>query len=1596
MKDNSHVKTVSWKTKIYLAYEMIIQKNLIGQYSYSILLIITTTQLLYFPIAYIQSNDDAYYYLEAFFKVATIVPYILEDLNSNYFLLTWILLGSLLLLSYILLLHNIILNESSEKKTYSKVTIFSSHLLSILLVFEKTILIIPSSFAFSIPIFDSTYFTWWKGTNLIISILSFFALILELGLLKMAEMFSDSYIQSTLSWACMPSQFFIILYFFQFGLGMYLAIDQKMAGGLYSFPIIAIFLLYMLYSYYTGLSIYNSLINAIQFIQVSVLFSCIIGMYIGKMMGVIAYIDMGIINIFLGIVFGFLLSDLQKNRVANLLNSEIRLLASEKDSINALILLSQLPEASAKHKKALTMLIGVLNIHSENCTKDDCVCRVIRISLKESRGENGVIKLQKMTARGSSLQLADEFLMKKSKKSLIDLWFELIEEIIEQLLEKHTSSVNLQLFASYFQHRNIENYYKGLFQLIKAQDMDYNLAQDFAIFRMKVLLDKEIINEETSKTKNIIDLDLNILANFEEKRLEFETSLRNCTEKVIQFWNLLLSAEIKIENVYDLGCQITSFLKSIHETFNSIVSIFPNHIKTFSTYAFFLKNVTNSEMESEEYSEKVAQIRRNHEIGKKEIYENNSGFSINGDTAIILISGNIETLGVILNANEHTQNFFGYSYNDLVGISVNKLMPKIVSAAHDKFLLKFYEKGQNILINNEKLLFGISKSGLLIPIALLVKTMPGLMNEIRYIGFIRSKNTYKKYLNLPPEYNRIRNINTILAEINGNIIAISENTAKILNIPVKYFEAKKEGLLNKPLNIRDLNKQLDSSENLDELNNGTIIDLKLKKFNKNIDKDFLTAEEEEALKNSPENMKVFMQKMSQEFPEDVKYNIFTFIRKDIEETIEFDEKIDEKKKILQEFRLETLRETASSPSSSLFSENDKIKAIAVELKKNIVEQKDTKQIILVKRGIFVTLLIFFGISLADLVTYMIYLTNVYNFLLLNETSNLRRNYFTTMIEQFESYRDLALGIEQNTSNFESNRYASLQTDIQSSLIMVKDNEYAFQEQLDTNPINSISAIYLTPGVNVMEIYIDSNISFTNQGLGNTIMEIIAKTSRLINEDPENSLNNPFFENIFSYPIEQTYTLTQTEKDGYFILTNGLYNILNASSDILIEITNSFDETNNDEDKMMTILHSVRWAIIGIILIVSIPIIRKVQNGKTGIFKIFGEVPKNVIEALLKECKVFYENQMDLLRIENQEKEYLQKKEAIYTQCEALNNPTTTENINNTKPVSTNLEDSQDLINPLAKKLENRINLDEDTPQEKEGNLHEERKRQFREYKANIGSVFLILLLSMSTITAYQSGIFVFQKAQNSLIEDNWDYINVLQNRWFFFGATLVYYMSATPTNEPRMSETNQSSFLYYMDSVTEIEDEIDDSQSDYPSNQIDVETEIKDIVEQSYCGFLLQNNVINQSRFNDTWCNSIGNGILQSGIKATIYFLLNDLQSRYNNLATGKLANDTTFLEDKLIYENILVPTFLYIANNGSQRGYQLIDSTMMKTAILYTGFFFLNLVILLVLLAFFAGKLNTELWNALGIISLLPLVLVSKKPSIKVLFCEQMNINIE
>lgn len=319
-----------------------------------------------------------------------------------------------------------------------------------------------------------------------------------------------------------------------------------------------------------------------------------------------------------------------------------------------------------------------------------------------------------------------------------------IEVRFKRLIDKFPTDTFIRIMFAYFINKKLkkQNYAHSILTVLENQSN--TLVNDFLLFRMNVLLEKEE-NDSVFQSEHIPYSSLFI--SFKEKILRI-------SKLYINFWSTLFfyhqNSSNDLSRLNDVGFEIERTRLEIDEDFEELQKMRPNNIQVLRYYSDFLSEVINDKESALKYASKIKEIKEETKIDFNNHILDVDLQSISTDEfQYILISTNTQDFGCIMEISLEICSESGYVKNELIGKNLNILVPEIFRGSHHMLLKRkyaeFLQKEIDDKLNNKKQFnsahtFMLTKARFLVPI---VTTPAILTNESNSHFFIARIDTHK-------------------------------------------------------------------------------------------------------------------------------------------------------------------------------------------------------------------------------------------------------------------------------------------------------------------------------------------------------------------------------------------------------------------------------------------------------------------------------------------------------------------------------------------------------------------------------------------------------------------------------------------------------------------------------------------------------------------------------------------------------------------------------------------------------------------------------------------------------------------------------------
>jgi len=398
------------------------------------------------------------------------------------------------------------------------------------------------------------------------------------------------------------------------------------------------------------------------------------------------------------------------------------------------------------------MMLGVFREHNLDCQNLNCICH------------NFYPKEGKMSSGSQPLFSYEEIIRKYS-----EFKYTFINKLYEDALKKNTQQSDWLrvLYAQFIIDSNLRNYPKALSLLHSILKRNRGILLSHSI---KVLLQQ--VSDSINTQDKQLDVKTYILCHQEAN--EIKSQIQDITKMTLDFWEIFQQPDPKYTEIYQKSKKINHKADKLDKLWNRFKDSFGDKLKKeYLMYAIYSSVVRHSEQTGHTtYRAYLNAISDSHSQGKDKPEINKKNLDDNRNIAVI-ISMEKGRVGKILKVTENIAMHYYWKPNELEGSSVNMLLPTSFQSAHSNYLIDFIEHGKRRCMTN-KLVFGMKKTGDLIPHYLHIAPYPNIEKEFSYVGIIRPLITNDDYM--------------LVAE-DHSIIGMTENIRKDLQVTLS--EVKK-------------------------------------------------------------------------------------------------------------------------------------------------------------------------------------------------------------------------------------------------------------------------------------------------------------------------------------------------------------------------------------------------------------------------------------------------------------------------------------------------------------------------------------------------------------------------------------------------------------------------------------------------------------------------------------------------------------------------------------------------------------------------------------------------------------------------------------
>lgn len=279
------------------------------------------------------------------------------------------------------------------------------------------------------------------------------------------------------------------------------------------------------------------------------------------------------------------------------------------------------------------------------------------------------------------------------RKTLQNLLYHHGVLMYKNALKRFPDDIMLRISFSNFLYEKLHQRHRCLEELSILDNFDLNFEESFLLFRYRKIISEQIDGEQPSGGEENSDF-VSSLA-FKKNKNAFKSSIFKISKCYVDFWSLLYETDLQnhsenFEKMSNLGREIGRLNERIHFYFQKIEQVTTNDFESTQLYTEFLEEILHDSESAERYQKKLHELEKfQQKFDENNIYRLNfKVLSQNEDYKYIVADSQPDSFGKIMNLSLSVCSTFGYKKEELIGKSINIIIPDIYVKLHNKLITK--------------------------------------------------------------------------------------------------------------------------------------------------------------------------------------------------------------------------------------------------------------------------------------------------------------------------------------------------------------------------------------------------------------------------------------------------------------------------------------------------------------------------------------------------------------------------------------------------------------------------------------------------------------------------------------------------------------------------------------------------------------------------------------------------------------------------------------------------------------------------------------------------------------------------------------------
>ena len=375
--------------------------------------------------------------------------------------------------------------------------------------------------------------------------------------------------------------------------------------------------------------------------------------------------------------------------------------------------------------EAKAELIGIIQLHEKECPSSDC--------LTKHKNKKIYVPFLEEWSKRDKPEIND-------KVFLLNFILVMMNFFISQCYYSPEMLINLSLY--YLQV--IGNYCQAIYYYRKVKEMKLSYQENFSFIRLKFKISRALLEKNKScedGSANLEDINCSIYYKYEDLSQKFYDEINNDVSLSVEFWrsfktNIVTNRPLDFNKVFSLTDKIRMTKNKVEKIWSELYAIYTGVNDLFTVYENYVEQINDDDMLRRE----LEAMKSKNLNSSDRLQTNYYNMLLSKETGIIIASGEKNKEGLIERTNIEIDRIFNYKAEELKGMNISILQPKIFQKSHKSFMQRYYETGEKRIVDKSIYAYGKDKDNSLIPLQFVVKIFPILNDSVYYCGLVIRQN----------------------------------------------------------------------------------------------------------------------------------------------------------------------------------------------------------------------------------------------------------------------------------------------------------------------------------------------------------------------------------------------------------------------------------------------------------------------------------------------------------------------------------------------------------------------------------------------------------------------------------------------------------------------------------------------------------------------------------------------------------------------------------------------------------------------------------------------------------------------------------------